>query len=457
MFDFNLEFKTTEEQINNSVDVKNIFKLPSKFRELFVKLQKKDLTYLILNGGRASTKTQSVATFLIEESYLHTDATFVCGREYMSTIKDSVYDTLQRLIRIPKKDILENDFKITDREIINLKTNTKFIFKGFNDFSVKASKKSSNQNKIKSISNIKYIWVDESQDLTTDTLDVLIPTGRGFIVSFVDNENYQEDMNLDKDTRFIFTLNKNTEEDAVFQYFEKNIRALITTINIFDLEEEFRNKEMLKVAEQDRLRGSDYNHIWLGQAKSNVASPMFNKEWFIETDIIPTLDYIVIAIDPNVGGDDEAGIIVAGYNQDLDKYYILEDLSTNIATEVWTKYVVQNYYKYNANLLVYEKNQGGTFIENTFKAIDSNIFLQDVWAKKSKILRAEPLIPLFEEQKILFYSKNDFFMVKLQLSKFSNIEGYVGKKSPDRADALVYAILHLQEKFSSKNIRMEIW
>jgi PBSX family phage terminase large subunit len=453
---FDLKFSLFEESKDYAIkDASNIFLLPENFRLLFDKLIKNELTYLVLNGGRASTKTQSTATFLIEESYKHTEATFICGREYMSTIKDSVYDVLQRLIKAPKKDYLVEDFKINDREIINLITGTKFIFKGFNDFSTKATKRASNQNKIKSISNIKYVWVDESQDLTEATLDILIPTGRGFIVSFYDEENLQEDATLDKDTKFIFTLNRNTEEDAVFKYFKGNNRAHLTTINILDLEPPFQNKEMLKVMEEDKKRGADYSHIWLGEPKSSVANPLFKQEWFLETDFLPEMDYIVIGVDPNVGGDDEAGIVVAGYSQ--EKYYIIEDLSTAIATEIWTRAVVENYHKYKANRVVYEKNQGGTFIENVFHSLDKNVFLMDVWAKKSKVLRAEPTIPLFENKQVLFYSKNNFNTLKRQLLQFSNIEGFTGTKSPDRADALVYALLHLQEKFKETELRVDIW
>jgi PBSX family phage terminase large subunit len=448
-----------QQVINNQLtfNPKKVYKMPSAFREILGKYK-----YSVINGGRASTKTQSPATFLIEESFLYKDSVILCGRQYMATIKDSVYSVIKQLIDKPQKHKLSDFFKINDREIINLLTNTRFVFRGFNDFSQASSNKSSNLNKIKSLSSIIYVWIDEAQDITNRTLDILVPTGREFIVSFYDKEDFiEENINLDKSTKFIFTMNMQTSDDAVLHYFNNYDGYYFKTINIFDLEEEFQNKDMLVLAEQHKLnKPQSYNHVWLGTEYVGDENSLFPMEYFVEKDIdVKTMDYICIAIDPAMTSrptSDETGIIIAGYKE--GRLYVLEDLSGRYTGLEWANIVINAYDKYKANAIIVEVNNGGDLVAKNLTSVKKSLPIHEVRAKGGKYLRAEPVAKLYEDKLVYHKKEANLKELKKQLNQF-NIKMGLNKLdfADDRADACVYALTFLQEQFLQTELKVEIW
>lgn len=416
-----------------------IWKIPKRFREILGKFK-----YLVIAGGRSSTKTQSVATFLIEESFYERDCIFLCGREYMSSIKDSVYSVFVKLINSPKYSNIKDVFTINSHEIINKKNNVKFIFKGFNDFSKGSEKKASNLAKTKSIVNIRHVWIDEAQTITENTLDILVPTGREFIVSYVNPLDKElEEFDFNKETKFIFTLNREKEEDPVITYFKDFEGYHFEEINLFDLESEFQNKEMLKLAKESEGKGN-YNHVWLGQPNRDTTDSLFPFENFkhFEIEKINDFDYICIGVDPagsNKKLSDNTGIVVVAYRD--DKFYVLEDLSGKYSPLEWRKIITNAYDRWSANSVILETNYGGDLAINN---IESHIFVIPTPARKSKETRAQPISVLYEE-KLVYHAKGLSFLEK-QLNEFTLMK-FVGEGSPDRADALVHAMQHLADRY----------
>ena len=101
----------------------------------------------------------------------------------------------------------------------------------------------------------------------------------------------------------------------------------------------------------------------------------------------------VIAIDPAVSSNkqsNETGIIVASIGED-DKYYIREDLSGRYSPDAWARVAVENYYKYEADKIIAEVNNGGDLVEKVVRTIDMNFSYRSVRATKGKYLRAEPV------------------------------------------------------------------
>ena len=151
---------------------------------------------------------------------------------------------------------------------------------------------------------------------------------------------------------------------------------------------------------------------------------------------------IVIAIDPamtNSLESDETGIIVAGKTYD-DKGYILEDLSGKFSANQWACKVVQAYHQFQASKVIAETNQGGDMVEKMLRVFDKNIFYKSVHATKSKATRAEPIAALYEKG-LIFHAKN-FDLLEDQMCNFSKAD-FANKKSPDRLDALVWALTEL--------------
>lgn len=144
---------------------------------------------------------------------------------------------------------------------------------------------------------------------------------------------------------------------------------------------------------------------------------------------------VVVAIDPagSTNKDsDETGIIVVG--RILGHYYVLEDGSGKYSPDGWANKAVHLYYKYNANLIVGEKNYGGDMVKHTLQTVDRSLPIEVVTASRGKFIRAEPIAALYEQNKV-FHAKW-FNELHEQMTTF--VPG--AKESPDRLDALVWGI-----------------
>lgn len=154
---------------------------------------------------------------------------------------------------------------------------------------------------------------------------------------------------------------------------------------------------------------------------------------------------VVIAVDPAVTNNpdsDETGIVVAA----RDKYkqgVAIDDLSGKFSTRVWAQRVVNAYHKYNANWVICETNQGGDLIKDAIKSIDRTVKIKGVHAKTGKFSRAEPVSAIYECEEgqvpIVCHIKH---LPELE-SEMTEWVPFSSKGSPNRIDALVYALTHL--------------
>jgi phage terminase large subunit-like protein len=157
----------------------------------------------------------------------------------------------------------------------------------------------------------------------------------------------------------------------------------------------------------------------------------------------PELQRIVVSIDPSGtrgdGAGDDIGIIVAGLGMD-GHGYILHDGTCQMSPEGWGRRAVDLYHRYNADRIVAERNFGGDMVRFTVKTADSNAAFKEVVASRGKAVRAEPVSALYEQGKI--HHVGHFSDLEDQMCNFT-ASGYVGEGSPDRADALVWALTEL--------------
>jgi predicted phage terminase large subunit-like protein len=161
----------------------------------------------------------------------------------------------------------------------------------------------------------------------------------------------------------------------------------------------------------------------------------------------PELKRIVVAVDPAVSnneGSDETGIIVAGISRD-DQVYILADLSGRYPPEGWARAAILAYHRHKADRIVYEQNQGGEMVAATFRVVDPDVPLRAVHASRGKVTRAEPVAALYEQQRV--HHVGAFTHLEDQLCAFaSDFDRGSAGYSPDRLDALVWAITELAVK-----------
>ena len=156
-------------------------------------------------------------------------------------------------------------------------------------------------------------------------------------------------------------------------------------------------------------------------------------------EVTPEMQRIVIAVDPAVtanANSDETGIVVAGRGVD-DRYYILGDYSGVFSPDVWIKRAIELYYKFDADRIVCEVNNGGDLIEKLLRVQDVNVPYTSVRATRGKMLRAEPISALYEQGKVHHVG----YFKELEEQMCSYTPDTI--KSPDRLDSLVWGITSL--------------
>jgi predicted phage terminase large subunit-like protein len=182
---------------------------------------------------------------------------------------------------------------------------------------------------------------------------------------------------------------------------------------------------------------------------SDVPNALWSLEW-IDRDRVETLPWgnlsrIVVAIDPAVtsGEDaDETGIIVAGVDA-AGVAYVLEDASGRYQPHEWATKAINLYKKHNADRIIAEVNNGGALVENTIRSVDPNVSYRAVHASRGKVTRAEPISALYEQGGKVHHV-GTFQQLEDQLCAFtSDFSRASAGYSPDRLDALVWAITEL--------------
>jgi len=148
---------------------------------------------------------------------------------------------------------------------------------------------------------------------------------------------------------------------------------------------------------------------------------------------------VVVAIDPAVtsGEDsDETGIVVCGLDVS-GRGHVLADRTCRLGPDGWARRAIAAYRDFGADRVVAEVNNGGDLVESVLRAVDSNIPYTAVHASRGKRIRAEPVAALYEQGRVTHAEV--FPELEDQLCTFTPESG----ESPDRLDALVWAITHL--------------
>ena len=162
-------------------------------------------------------------------------------------------------------------------------------------------------------------------------------------------------------------------------------------------------------------------------------------------DELPDMVRVVVAIDPS-GSDDEdnadndaIGIIVAGLGVDGNAY-VLEDCTVKAGPRTWGGVATSAFDRHAADLIVGEVNYGGAMVKHVIQTSRPKTPFRMVTASRGKAVRAEPVSALYEQGKVRH--AGDFRQLEDELAAFSTF-GYTGNGSPNRADALVWAIYAL--------------
>jgi phage terminase large subunit-like protein len=153
---------------------------------------------------------------------------------------------------------------------------------------------------------------------------------------------------------------------------------------------------------------------------------------------------IVIGLDPPAStGGDSCGIVVCGMDREGVAHVLADLTAAGLSPEAWARRVADAAALYGASRVVAEKNQGGDMIASVLRAVDADLPVRLVPATRSKAARAEPIALRFETGRAKLAGV--FAELEDQLCALT-WAGFQGAGSPDRVDAMVWAMTELFEK-----------
>ena len=218
-----------------------------------------------------------------------------------------------------------------------------------------------------------------------------------------------------------------------------------TEANRANLAESFLEEVRARYA-GTRMGRQELDGMMMGEAEGALwTGPMLAAA---QVYAVPELDRVVVAVDPPVtghAGSDECGIVVAGLRargpvQDW-RAYVLEDASLRAASPVqWAEAAIAAMERHGADRIVAEVNQGGDLVEAVVRQVDPLVPLKQVRAVRGKAARAEPVAALYEQGRVLHV--RGLGLLEDQLAQMTR-QGWEGLGSPDRLDALVWALHEL--------------
>ena len=373
--------------------------------------------YRVAYGGRASGKSWAAVRGLIVQA-LKKKRRILCCREFQNSIADSIKHTLEENIELLG---LSGYFDST-KEGITCTNGSQFIFRGLHN----------NISEIKSLENIFIAYVEEAENVSEESWQTLIPTIRA------------------EESEIWAVFNPKRIESATYQRFvlfpPRN--SIVAKVNYVD--NPFCPQVMIEEAENMREKNlAMYRHIWLGECRKSDENALWKFGSMIQPyrvrECPADLERLVIGVDPAVtsaAGSDMTGIVAAGSARNEKtgelEYFVLDDRSLKATPNEWAKAVVDLYVDLDADRVVAEVNNGGDLVLTLLRTLDPTVSLSAVRATRGKILRAEPIAALYERG--LVHHVGEFPALEDQMCSFS---GDPKEKSPDRLDALVWALTEL--------------
>ena len=377
--------------------------------------------YKAAYGGRGSLKSHFFSELGCEYALLIPGFRMVCVREVQKSLKESA----KRLIEDKIDSLNLKGFKkLHDR--IETPGNGVILFQGMQDHTAES---------IKSLEGFDVAWCEEAQTMSARSLEFLRPTIR-------------------KETSELwFSWNPRDASDPVDKLFrgtEPPPNSIVVETCYSD------NPWFPDVLEEERKYDEQHNrdryaHIWMGEYEPMALGAIWDRQTIHahRRDEAPTLNRIVVAVDPAVSNEedsDEHGIIVAAIGED-QRGYVLDDMSLQGSPKEWATRAIAAFDKWEADSVIVEINQGGDMVKHTLQSIRKELPIKTVRATRGKHVRAEPISSLYQLGRVSHIGT--FNEIEDQMCKMT-AAGYEGNGSPDRLDALVWAMTDLFPSMVSK-------
>jgi phage terminase large subunit-like protein len=168
----------------------------------------------------------------------------------------------------------------------------------------------------------------------------------------------------------------------------------------------------------------------------------------------PPLARIAVAVDPPVSsgrGADACGIVAAGVDESGLGYVLEDETVQGLPPQGWAARAVALYRRLEADALVVETNQGGEMVAAVIRQVDPGVPVTSVHAMRGKYVRAEPVSSLYSQGRMRHVGA--FPELEDEMCDFGP-GGLSTRRSPDRLDALVWALTHLMLEGAEPRVRV---
>jgi phage terminase large subunit-like protein len=214
----------------------------------------------------------------------------------------------------------------------------------------------------------------------------------------------------------------------------------------------YGNQENLSleyIAELEALPERQRNRFLLGKFSSDLDNALWTVDVFchVKQPDKSECERIVVAVDPSGASgaedkrSDEIGIVIAARLRNK-RYAILADRSMRGSPQQWARVAVNPYREFQADTIIAENNYGGAMVEHTIRTEDRNVPVKIVTATRGKAVRAEPISTLYARGEVDHVS--GLGDLEDQMCNITTA-GYMGDRSPDRADAAVWCLSELSQ------------
>lgn len=401
-------------------------------------------------GGRGGAKSWEFCDAGIVHSLQHQDFRMAFLREIQKNLAESSYELVRQ--RLKHYDLLSTNpmsnssYYKENKGGFEGRNGQKIMFIGL--------WKGGKPEGIKSLEGVNLTILEEAQEASQASIDVLLPTVLRTGIS-----------------ELWALWNPRLKTDPIDVFFRgpvKPQRAIFRKIN-------WPQNPHFPPA-LARLRDTDFKKdrqraiwIWNGGYMPSVQNSIWtaqtlDKAWRKGVGIIDAKPWrrVVVGVDPSGGGDDVGIVVVGETNQGA---VVLEDATVNFIdidtpeerTLHWATAVAKACQKWGADCIIAEKNFGGDMVVSTMRAVGHvTTRIELVTSSRGKVIRAEP-VAAFYDQGLVAHATH-FPLMESEMVMTTPL-GYQGEGSPNRMDALVFAVtaLKLEEKGYSLEQMGDAW
>lgn len=406
-------------------------------------------TWLMLFGGGRSGKTFIIIRSIVMRALKAPGSRHLCVRFRFKHIKASiVLDTFPKVMRLCFPEI-HYDLSKTDW-YAKLPGGSEIWFAGLDD-----------KDRMEKILGMEFatIYVNEASQVAWAGVQLLLTRLAQKVMQVLPGR-VEQALKL----RFLFDCNPPSKAHWAFKVFKQKLdpetkEPLAVPDNYASLQMNPRdNAENLSPEYMEAMKGLSgrmKRRFVDGEFAEATPNALFDEgvidAWRVDQgDPLPDFVRVVVSVDPSGASDDEQnadndeiGIVVDALGID-GRAYLLEDLTVKGGPSTWGRVAVQAYVRHKADIVVGEGNFGGGMVRSTVQvaatAAGVRVPFKMVTASRGKIQRAEPFSALYEEGKVRHVGI--FAKLEDEMCAFST-GGYTGPRSPNRADAHIWALAEL--------------